>query len=199
MKSDVLESKSALCNTAGLFICKEKCRVFFFMGNDSEMPLPISAARKVSLCVRLAGTDKRRVSEWWRKCRPSLPALTDLRPETDVSHPGLTRAFGYRWNPRRPVCQRGGWRSVRKKGVCPLQTRRGAIPCRVRWQMQTGEKEEGFNSPDWQRCCGWTGESAVEVSCFWPAEWTFVITDGHNEALSTFQRRDTSTPLKQLR
>lgn len=83
----------ALCNTAGLFICKEKCRVFFFMGNESEMPLPISAARKVSLCVRLAGTDKRRVSEWWRKCRPSLPAPTGLRPEKDVSHPGWPRAL----------------------------------------------------------------------------------------------------------
>lgn len=141
---------------------------------------------------RLAGADKRRVSKWWRKCRSSLPALTDLRPEKDVSIcTNLSRVnkdFGCRWNPRLHVCQIRRHKQRHEFGeLGELWGRklfvhyRQDAQCRVHWHTQTGANEEGFYSParPWLKL---TSENAVSHFC--APELTFNITGGQNEPAS---------------
>lgn len=184
------------------------------------MPSPISVARKVSLCVRLAGADKRQVSEWWRKCWSSLPGLTDLRAEKDVSvRSNLSRVnkgFGYSWNSRLPVCQRrkhkfghefdevgdlwGRKLFVHYKQDTPLCRAGSTGICKQ-------AKKRKVSIPPIDNFV--VGEPVREVNCFCTAELTSIITDGQNEPASgtkhiltawniTLHQYYATSPLKQL-
>lgn len=165
-----------MCNLTGSNICNENMScICSFMGNKQRKAIiHLYCAQSVSLCP---GRDKRPVSEWWRKCRSSLPALTDMRPEK-----GQTPIKGWQ----------GLGLQVESKAAC-VSKKKTQIKAWIWWRCVIWEEESCLSTTN-KTCSNAVlgslayanGEGGGEEGFFCPDQNNLVVVDPVKVQLTVF-------------